>query len=248
MAFLSPAGPALESASSSRRRFRSDRPGQPAVDAYVSPCYVARWDGGAGEHSDLHFRLEDRGVPHLLLRRAPVLTALLPAGDEAISAFCEEVDPALPVDLSNLLGDVSRLLVVYREAQWALKGAKDTGKPLARYAQDSALSPFMPRSLSEAARAIEHVLGPVLDYDATHSSRLVASLEAWLSYDRSWQKAADALHVHRQTLVYRMRRVVELTGRRLDSSTDLAELWLALQAAEASGRLASLRGFVGSGD
>lgn len=69
----------------------------------------------------------------------------------------------------------------------------------------------------------------------------IYTIQTWLSHDRSWQKAADALHVHRQTLVYRMRRVEELTGRRLDSSRDLAELWLALHAAEASGRLTSLR-------
>ena len=101
--------------------------------------------------------------------------------------------------------------------------------------------PFMPRSLSESQRAVEHVLGSIPDYDATHGSRLVASLYTWLSHDRSWQKPADALHVHRQTLVYRMRRVEELTGRRLDSSKDLAELWLALQAAEASGQLTPSR-------
>ena len=194
-------------------------------------------DGGAGEHSDLHLRLEDRGVPHLLLRRAPVLAALLPATDRAIDAFRQEIDPALPVGLSDPLGNVSRVPDAYREAQWALQGARATGKQIARYADDSALSPFMPRSLGEAQRAVEHVLGPVLDYDATHDSHLVTSLHTWLSHDRSWQRAADTLHVHRQTLVYRMRRVEELTGRRLDRSKDLAELWLALQAAEASGRL-----------
>jgi purine catabolism regulator len=194
-------------------------------------------DGGAGEHSDLHLRLEDRGVPHILLRRAPVLAALLPAAEEAIGAFREEVDPALPMGLSDPIGDTSRVPDAYREAQWALQGAKDTGKPIARYAKDSDLSPFMPRSLSEARRAIEHVLGPILDYDDAHGSHLVASLQTWFSHDRSWQRAADSLHVHRQTLVYRMRRVEELTGRRLDSSKSLAEIWLALQAAEAAGRL-----------
>ncbi len=198
-------------------------------------------DGGAGEHSDLHLRLEDRGVPHLLLRRAPVLTALLPDTPEAVEAFREEIDSAFPTGLSDPIGSVSRVPDAYREAQWALQGAKAAGKPVARYGEDSAHSPFMPRSLSESQRAVEHILGPILEYDATHGSRLLASLEAWLSHDRSWQKAADALHVHRQTLVYRMRRVEEITGRRLDSSKDLAELWLALQAAEASGRLASLR-------
>jgi DNA-binding PucR family transcriptional regulator len=170
-----------------------------------------------------------------------VLVALLPGGDDAIGAICEEVEASVTVGMSDPLGDVSRVPDAYREAQWALRSAQDTGKSLARYAEDGALSPFMPRSLSEARRAIEHVLGPILDYDATHNSRLAASLQAWLSADRSWQRAADSLHVHRQTLVYRMRRVEELTGRRLDRSKDLAELWLAIQAAEAAGRLEPYR-------
>lgn len=196
-------------------------------------------DGGAGEHSDLHLRLENRGIPHLLLRRTPVLTALLPATAEAIEAFREEIDPAFPIGLSDPIGTVSRAPDAYREAMWALQSARTAGKSAARYGEDAALSPFLPRSLSESRRIVEHVLGPILTYDATHGSQLVTSLKAWLSHDRSWQRAADSLHVHKQTLVYRMRRVEELTGRRLDRSKDLAELWLAFQAAEASGQLES---------
>jgi purine catabolism regulator len=193
-------------------------------------------DGGAGEHSDLHLRLEDRGVPHLLLRRAPVLAALLPATAEAVEALREEVGPAYPVGLSDPVGTISRAGAAYREAQWALQEARAAGKPVARYGEHTALSPFLPRGLDEARRAVERVLGPLLEYDASHDSRLVASLEAFLSEDRSWQKAAASLHIHRQTLVYRMRRVEELTGRRLGRTEDVAELWLALRAAEAAGR------------
>jgi DNA-binding PucR family transcriptional regulator len=36
-----------------------------------------------------------------------------------------------------------------------------------------------------------------------------------------------------------MRRVEELTGRRLDRTEDVAQLWFALQAAEALGSLGS---------
>lgn len=194
-------------------------------------------DGEAGEHSDLHLRLEDRGISHLLLRRAPVLTAMLPATPEAIDAFREEIDPDFPIGLSDPIGTVSRAPDAYREAMWALQGAKASGKPVARYGEDASLSPFLPRSLSESRRIVEHVLGPVLDYDAAHDSRLVASLQAFLSHNRSWQRAAASLHVHRQTLVYRMHRVEDLTGRRLDRTEDVVELWLALQAAEASGSL-----------
>jgi purine catabolism regulator len=36
--------------------------------------------------------------------------------------------------------------------------------------------------------------------------------------------------VHKQTVLYRMRRVEQLTGRVLAETADLAELWVALQA------------------
>jgi purine catabolism regulator len=62
-------------------------------------------------------------------------------------------------------------------------------------------------------------------------------LASFLAQDRSWQRAAKGLHIHKQTLVYRMRRVEELTGRRLSRTEDVAELWFALKTAEASGVL-----------
>lgn len=192
--------------------------------------------GGEGEHPSLHLRLEDRGVPHLLLRRTPVLTALLPAIPDDIQAFREEIDKTFHVGLSDTLRNTSRVPEAYREAQWALQSAEAAGEPLARYG-DASLSPFLPRNLGESRRVVEHILGPVLSYDAGHDSRLVVSLRSFLAHNRSWQKASTSLHVHKQTLVYRMRRVEELTGRRLDRTEDVAEFWLALKAAEASGRL-----------
>ena len=196
-------------------------------------------DSGANEHSNLHLRLEDRGILHLLLRRTPVLTALLPGTTDAIDAFREEIDPAFPVGLSDPIGTVSRVPDAYREAMWALQGAKASGKPIAKNGERAASSPFLPRSLIESRRIVEHLLGPILDYDAAHDSRLAASLKVFLSENRSWQRAAADLHVHKQTLVYRMRRVEELTGRRLDRTEDVAQLWFALQAAEALGSLGS---------
>jgi len=192
-------------------------------------------EGGKGEDADLHLRLEDRGIPHLLLRRT-LLTALLPATTEAIDAFREEVADSYPIGLSDPLGNTVRAPDAYREARWALESAEASGEYLARYG-DGTFSPFLPRSLSESGRAVEQVLGPVLDYDASQGSELILSLASFLAQDRSWQRAAKGLHIHKQTLVYRMRRVEELTGRRLSRTEDVAELWFALKTAEASGVL-----------
>lgn len=191
-------------------------------------------EGQTGEHSDLHVRLELRGVPHLLLRRAPLLTALIPDTPKAVSAFREEMDSSFPIGLSDPIGNVSRAPDAHREAQWALRGAQSTGETIARYGQNSALSPFLPRNLSEAESAVQQVLGDLIEYDETHDSQLVESLQTFLEHNRSWRRASESLRIHKQTLVYRMRRAAEITGRRLDKTQDVAELWLALQAAEAS--------------
>ena len=94
---------------------------------------------------------------------------------------------------------------------------------------------FLPRTLRQAEAAVTRVLGPLMRYDSEHGTELVRSLGVFLSCNRSWQRAAKQLFVHKQTLVYRIRRVEEITTRRLDNTADVAELWLALQARHSLG-------------
>lgn len=200
---------------------------------------VCTIDSEEAEHSDLHLRLEDRGIPHVLLRRAPLLMALLRSVPEELDGFQREINSQISIGLSDPLGNADRAPDAQREAQWALEGARASGKSIARYGEDAALSPFLPRSLSESRGIVDHILGPILEYDASRGSELTLSLRAYLVYNRSWQKAAAELHVHKQTLIYRIQRVEQLSGKRLDETRDVAELWFALQAAEALGYLRS---------
>ncbi len=73
------------------------------------------------------------------------------------------------------------------------------------------------------------LLGPVLDYDAAHHTTLVDTLEAFLDSDGSWIRCAENLHLHVNTLRYRIRRVEQLTGRNLSSFADRVDLYLALR-------------------
>jgi len=79
----------------------------------------------------------------------------------------------------------------------------------------------------------ETTLAPIEDYDAAHGGALLATLRAFLEAGGRWQESADLLHVHVNTLRNRLVRVESLTGRRLDSTPDRVDLWLALQAATA---------------
>ena len=103
------------------------------------------------------------------------------------------------------------------------------------HSDDLGDSVFLPADRDDGRAAARRVLGAVMEYDAAQGAHLMESLRVFLQENRSWQRAAARLHVHKQTLVYRIRRIEQLTSRSLSDTADVAELWLALQAATASG-------------
>ncbi|MFB4287139.1 PucR family transcriptional regulator [Nonomuraea sp. ATR24] len=74
------------------------------------------------------------------------------------------------------------------------------------------------------------LLGPVLEYDARHQSELVATLRAFLDCAGSWNACAARMHVHVNTVRYRVKRVEDLTGRDLSTMADRVDFFLALRA------------------
>jgi PucR family transcriptional regulator, purine catabolism regulatory protein len=77
---------------------------------------------------------------------------------------------------------------------------------------------------------VSRILGPLIAYDAGHATDYLNTLRAVLEHDRSWQLAAQALHIHKQTLGYRIRKIEQLTGRGITRTEHLAEWWFALRA------------------
>jgi hypothetical protein len=75
----------------------------------------------------------------------------------------------------------------------------------------------------------DHLLGPLLAYDADKHADLVPTLRAFLEVSGSWQECARLLHVHVNTLRYRLHRIEELTGRDLRKFADRVDLFLALR-------------------
>ncbi|MFF2552129.1 PucR family transcriptional regulator [Nocardia sp. NPDC058058] len=78
-------------------------------------------------------------------------------------------------------------------------------------------------------RFAERVLGPVLDYDRKTGADLLQTLEVFLGCDGSWRQAADRMHLHLNTVRYRIGRIEELTGRDLGHLDDRLDLYLAMR-------------------
>lgn len=85
---------------------------------------------------------------------------------------------------------------------------------------------LLARSKTERRQIVQSVLGPLASHEARIAS-LRETLFTFLDHDLQWNETAETLQLHRQTVVYRLDRVEQITGRSVRRTKDLAELWLA---------------------
>ncbi|MHB1354502.1 MAG: helix-turn-helix domain-containing protein [Anaerolineae bacterium] len=78
------------------------------------------------------------------------------------------------------------------------------------------------RGHAEMQRFYNDTLGTLAAYDRLHDAELVHTLEVFFEHNANASQASRALFVHRNTLNYRLQRIVEITG--LDLSDPEARL------------------------
>lgn len=73
-------------------------------------------------------------------------------------------------------------------------------------------------------------LAHLAEYDRNQDAELLKTLEAFFTHLGNLTRTAEALHVHRNTLLYRLGRIAEISGLDLDNAEDRLALWIALKA------------------
>src|SRR5436190_16069604 len=181
----------------------------------------------AAEGDSVVDTLAQGGFPQLVLRQEEELYVLIPddqAARDALAATGTVVGASLPFRAGASLG------VARREAQWAISRAAESGRDMVSYGDDRT-GRWLTSESADLRALVDDVLRAVIDYDDAHGGDLLPTIRTWLEHDRQTDKAAQALHIHPNTLLYRVRRFEQITGRSLASTETLAETWLALRAA-----------------
>jgi len=175
----------------------------PVEDRYV-PFAIALVDSPAHAHAQLGAALRQRGV--LAVTNGDRVSGLLP--QNADPAVLEEthslraVGPATPrAELAPMLIDLRMLIDVARHA------GRDGDLRLEEFLPELLLA----RSPHLAAMLEGRVYGPLESAAEKGGADLLTTLEAFLEAALDRRAAADALHVHPNTLDYRLRRIEELT-------------------------------------
>jgi sugar diacid utilization regulator/putative methionine-R-sulfoxide reductase with GAF domain len=129
----------------------------------------------------------------------------------------------------------------YREAELALRVARAApdGERL-RTHEDLGFYGLVARAVAPAMldELADHALEPLVRSDAETGAQHVRTLAAFLRSDRRLKPAAAALHVHVNTLRYRLARIERLLGVDLEDVEARFQLELAVRVLEARGRVA----------
>ncbi|SES36194.1 PucR C-terminal helix-turn-helix domain-containing protein [Streptomyces sp. yr375] len=157
--------------------------------------------------------------------------ALLAAVREPLSAGLDG-DGRLTLGVSAAVHSAEGLRGALEEARHARRvAAARPGRVCAAGHQELAshvlLLPFVPDDVRRAFTA--RLLDPLRDYDRRHRAELIPTLEAFLECDGSWTRCAARLHLHVNTLRYRVGRIEQLTSRDLSRLEDKLDFFLALR-------------------
>jgi sugar diacid utilization regulator len=164
--------------------------------------------------------------------------ALYPFDDQAelatVRRRCSSLAGALEsadarIGISSCHLGLGQLAASYAEAREAAEIAAGTDAHGRVVAFEDVLIDSIVRASGHADRILEGTITPLLAYDAEHKAELVPTLRSYIQAGFNLTRCADSRGVHPNTIVYRLRRVRELTGRDPHVPDDLLLLQLGLK-------------------
>jgi hypothetical protein len=164
-----------------------------------------------------------------------VVAGLDPA--EALRAYLAAADPspsasaspeAVRIGVSDPVTGGAALLAAAAEARAVLAAASTRVAGPEHMSNHAGLLLAVPVELRRAYH--RRVIGPLVEHDEAHRTELVRTLAAYLECSGSWSRCAARMHLHVNTLRYRIEKIEALTGRDLRHLPDQVDLLLALQS------------------
>ncbi|MFH9614331.1 PucR family transcriptional regulator [Streptomyces pratensis] len=160
----------------------------------------------------------------------PPASGSAPASDGELATLADglTVPPGTRVGISSVVDGLASVGDARRLAETALRACPASGGTVL-------LDEHLPAALVVSSPALgtalaDRVLGPLDRLDPADRDVIIETLTAWLDSDGSAQRAGAKLYCHRNTVLNRLRRFEQLTGRCLTRPSDAVEVSLALAA------------------
>lgn len=201
----------------------------------AGPAVLARLSGA------LQQELNRRNIAAPLSRRESSVLCMLPVtGNARVRDVAEHLRERLSADFPSItlaLGTPATNLGEWRRSVEEAEQALLLGRQLFGAGRVLAFSDLgvyrllvRLRETPELWTFYRETLARLAEYDQRQGAELLKTLEAYFNHLGNLRAASEALHVHRNTLLYRLERIKEISGMDLDNAEEHFALWLALRA------------------
>lgn len=157
---------------------------------------------------------------------------------ESISAACRAIGHTTRIGIGGVYPAADALRWGWLEATDALTRLND-GDEIGEAPPLSMASLILSAEGAPVGELAERILSPIEMLDADQGTRLVETLETWITHSGAVAEVAAALGTHRNTVRYRIAQIATLTGFDPRVTTDVVQLALALMARKLSPALRS---------
>lgn len=125
------------------------------------------------------------------------------------------------IGLGTPINQIENLSSGYRRADAALQMSKFRKTPFTKFADMGIYQLlFTVEDTSLLKDFYENTLSAIRAYDQKHNANYEDTLYYYLKFNGSIQAVADALYTHRNTVLYRIRKIKELLGTNLETTTE----------------------------
>ncbi|MFF7859493.1 MULTISPECIES: PucR family transcriptional regulator [Pseudomonas] len=188
--------------------------------------------GPAGPWSieDIHHCPALHALTPLLFVESGLLMALSRNQPSIFEALRTNLGAGTVIGVSGPISAATGLKESFRQSRLALTQAQEIEKEILAYGEAETGLIMAPKSMPEARALVGRYLGPLIEHDRTQGAALLTTLITFLKNDGNWKATAFDLDIHRQTLVYRLKLVEQLTGLKPTTTSGIARFWIAIQA------------------
>lgn len=147
-------------------------------------------------------------------------------------ASAEFANDPLAIGIGRPVDALIGLRDSYREARQALSMARRLAEPNPLYFGELNVYRllFQLEYSPELGSFCLETIGTLIEYDRAQGTDLIETLNAYFAHKGNLSATAEALFVHRNTLLYRMERIHEISGLDLDNPETRLSIQLALRA------------------
>ncbi|HKL11874.1 MAG TPA: helix-turn-helix domain-containing protein [Clostridia bacterium] len=140
----------------------------------------------------------------------------------------------LRIGISDAFDKIGDFRNAYESARHTVKMIESSDSPIVSlYFKDIEVKRFLLANEKEHLRSYYNkVLAPLLDYDNNSRNDFIETLEIYLKSNCNWSESKKLLHIHGNTLTYRLNRISEIMNMDLKNYQDRLRLQIAFEIQE----------------